>query len=632
MRFRYKAFLLTLFASTTTLTGFIIPTLSQHGSSTDPSFVALRNNSSLSCDGKSRLLEFGNDLGFSKEETDVLAKQKNWEQNYTNFKKQFEHKLLDPKSFSLTDVYNLFSGFQQSVADTVKLMNELQTQVNKANDIYPVESFQVPKVPQKLFGFVDQGFFPKLNPKGLNIADNVASLFEKYSLKQATLKDFDIVLEKKNDIVLEHKVRYNFALQFHFETTYIGSGGEINLQFALQASTTNFSSLEELQASFSKVGNNLTAQLFWKPVVNKLTSGENDLTHIAQTAVGESLFDSRVDLTSSIINNEAAIKTTQQQFETEVLALFKAEREKALAEYKAEQERIAKELEEQRKELERLKKEQQNKQELVESLYNVANFVSYWEKRGKDVTDKKQLIQALKSAFATNWNEVFQLLTAGMREGIKEYYKHNKPDQSANAKKAFGQNGLAFPRTGFDGIYMSDWLRGELRNKGNINLPLKQNETTVKKIRDDISIEWNESKGGIEFHQTYPYWFEFEVNFKYIGGYSLNWWDAIWAKVAGIPGSWKGEMNLKLVIDGEIHKWMVTKPDYPRTFFQFDDQFDKLWFTLHVSQEISVRDESFMNLLKKQGLDKLDLRTGSTKPPVVDLASYLHYLILADKS
>ncbi|WP_308188881.1 DUF240 domain-containing protein, partial [Mycoplasmoides pneumoniae] len=83
------------------------------------------------------------------------------------------------------------------------------------------------------------------------------------------------------------------------------------LQFALQASTTNFSSLEELQASFSKTGDNLTAQLFWKPTVTKLVSGENDLTHIAQTAIGESLFDSRVDLSASIINSEATLKTAE---------------------------------------------------------------------------------------------------------------------------------------------------------------------------------------------------------------------------------------------------------------------------------------------------------------------------------
>ncbi|VEU57464.1 Uncharacterised protein [Mycoplasmoides pneumoniae] len=34
---------------------------------------------------------------------------------------------------------------------------------------------------------------------------------------------------------------------------------------------------------------------------------------------------------------------------------------------------------------------------------------------------------------------------------------------------------------------------------------------------------------------------------------------------------------------------------------------------------------------KSQNLHNLELETGATKPPVVDLASYLHYLILNHK-
>ena len=39
-----------------------------------------------------------------------------------------------------------------------------------------------------------------------------------------------------------------------------------------------------------------------------------------------------------------------------------------------------------------------------------------------------------------------------------------------------------------------------------------------------------------------------------------------------------------------------------------------------------------MNLLKKQQLDVIEPWGGEIKVPVVDLASYLHFLILADKS
>ncbi|BFO92635.1 DUF237 domain-containing protein [Mycoplasmoides pneumoniae] len=613
--------------------------MSQHGSSTDPSFVVLRNNSSLSRDGKSRLLEFGNDLGFSKEETDAFAKQKDWNQNFVKFQKQFENKLLDPKNFSLTDVYNLFSGFQQSVTATVQLMNELQTKVNEANNIFPVEAFKVPKVPEKLFGFVNQGFFPKLNPKGLNIADNVASLFEQYSLKQASLKDFDILLEKKNDIVLEHKVRYNFALQFNFETTYVGTGGEINLQFALQASTTNFSSLEELQASFSKTGDNLTAQLFWKPTVTKLVSGENDLTHIAQTAIGESLFDSRVDLSASIINSEATLKTAEATFTTQVLNPFKAEREKALAIKKAEEEKIKKELEEQKKRQEELAKQQRDKEALQKSLWNFQEFISYWNGQGKDVKQKEQFIQALEAAFSTNWNEVFNLLIAGFRSAIQTYYKDGKADQSQNAKIAFGEKGIQFPKSGpgLDGIFMSDFLRGNLTGNAHFDLKLKKVEVKNTQGKDaqgndkKASINWQAKQNNFPFRQVNPWDFSFEVELKYEGSYGLypgarflNLFGSL-----GIPNDWKGEMSVKFVLDGKTPQWIADKPDYPGSLFKFEK--NQLKFTPHVKEHVHVENKQFMEKLKSQNLHNLELATGATKPPVVDLASYLHYLILNHK-
>lgn len=88
-------------------------------------------------------------------------------------------------------------------------------------------------------------------------------------------------------------------------------------------------------------------------------------------------------------------------------------------------------------------------------------------------------------------------------------------------------------------------------------------------------------------------------------------------------------MDMKFIVDGDLDSGIVTKQDYPGSKFEFTE--DKLWFTLHVKQQIKVKEQGFMNLLKGQSLDNLDLRTGTTKPPVVDLASYLHFVILTAK-
>ncbi len=87
-------------------------------------------------------------------------------------------------------------------------------------------------------------------------------------------------------------------------------------------------------------------------------------------------------------------------------------------------------------------------------------------------------------------------------------------------------------------------------------------------------------------------------------------------------------MNLKFIVDGDLSWEIVQKPDYPGSLFQFDDQKQQLLFKLHVWEKITVQEPEFMELIKSQNLHNLELRTESTKPPVVDLASYLHYQLL----
>ncbi len=92
----------------------------------------------------------------------------------------------------------------------------------------------VPKVPENFFSFFQEDYFPRLTPRGLNIADNVASLFNDYNLNSIDFTGFNLKLLRQNDIVLKNKVRYNFALQMGFDTVYAGKNTTI-LKFSLQA-------------------------------------------------------------------------------------------------------------------------------------------------------------------------------------------------------------------------------------------------------------------------------------------------------------------------------------------------------------------------------------------------------------
>ncbi|MGE9739172.1 DUF240 domain-containing protein [Mycoplasmoides pneumoniae] len=75
----------------------------------------------------------------SNAEYENLSKQTNWAQNFDEFQKRFAQRAIDPEHFTLTDVYNLFSGFEQTARSLVNVANDLQKRVNAANEIFPVE-------------------------------------------------------------------------------------------------------------------------------------------------------------------------------------------------------------------------------------------------------------------------------------------------------------------------------------------------------------------------------------------------------------------------------------------------------------------------------------------------------------
>lgn len=89
-------------------------------------------------------------------------------------------------------------------------------------------------------------------------------------------------------------------------------------------------------------------------------------------------------------------------------------------------------------------------------------FKEYWQKQKKDVTDKKQLLEALKLSFAKEQNKTFAFLIKNFQDGISNYYPNDQEDQSEAAKTAFGTQGIAFPQSGLKGIFMSEWLRKQL--------------------------------------------------------------------------------------------------------------------------------------------------------------------------
>ncbi|MGV1746241.1 DUF240 domain-containing protein, partial [Mycoplasmoides pneumoniae] len=629
IRFKTKAFLLAFCTTTVTLGAFLFPTLTQKGSSADINTLALHNKSLARAHNDSYLVNLANASTFSEEELAVIAKNKDWKHNFEQFEKDFVKQALSPKTLGLIDVYNLLSGFKQSVQNTVNLMNQLQAEINAANAVFPVsDSTKIPKVSQKLFGLLGDGFFPQLHPKGLKIADNIAALFDQYNLKSIALKNFDLNLERKNDIVIQGKVCYSFSIKMDFATIYEGDGSTIDLQFALNASTTNFANLTDLQDSFWQSGKDLNTQLFWKPSVHKLISnGTNDLTTLAQTALGDSLFDTKVNLTESVIeiNNQTDVAT---KFREKVLNSFKQEREKAHAEHveklrKLEEERKLQEAEAKAK-AEEVKKLEAEREAFNKSLTAASEFKQYWSKKNKDVTDKKQLAEALKISLEADRNRTFSFLIAGFRTAIDWYYNAKKENNDAK-QKAFGSQGIQFHKDGLNGIYMSDWLRGELTSKSNINLKIK--ELKVQNKIESPTINWIDGVG-IKQDKANPFNYRFEVDIKYTGGYQLYGFYAFAALFTKFPSSWSGEMNLKFIVDGSIPVYTVAKKDYPGSLFQFNDK-DELLFTLYVKEQISFADPNFMNLLRGQNLHDLELVTGATKPPVVDLASYLHFVLLS---
>lgn len=464
-----------------------------------------------------------------------------------------------------------------------------------------------------------------MHPKGLNITESIVEIFNQYNLKKIQLKDFNLELVKKNDIVIKDKIRYSFEIKMDFEVDYEGGNNAVNLQFDLKAQTSNFLNLQELQNSFN--GNDINTQLFWKPLINKLVDkNQNDLTSIAKTAVSDSLFLSNTNIFNSVLKIDEQLDLAKTKFEKEIIEPFKKEREKAKADYEEQQRILAEERRKQEEELKRKEEEAKRlkaeQEKFDKSLSTATEFKNYWSTKGKNVTDKTQLIDALKTSFAADKNKTFKFLIDSFTKSIKEYYKNNKKDENQNAKKAFGEKGIEFPKQGVEGLYMSDWLRDKLRSHTNISLNL--NKVDVENKENNPTISWKE--GGIDFRQEYPYKFKFEIDIKYQGGYELNFWSKFIGPWIGIPSSWKGEMDVKFIVDGDLDSYLVQNTDYPGSLFQFKD--NQLLFTLHVKEQIKVQDKNFMDLLKQQNLHNLDLRNGGTKPPVVDLASYLHYLVL----
>lgn len=514
----------------------------------------------------------------------------------------------------------------QVLKKTVDLLNRLQSSINETNKIFPInDEDKLPKVPQNFFKFLNENFFPQLHPKGLNITESIVEIFNQYNLKKIQLKDFNLELVKKNDIVIKDKIRYSFEIKMDFEVDYEGGNNTVNLQFDLKAQTSNFLNLQELQNSFN--GNDLNTQLFWKPLINKLVDkNQNDLTSIAKTAVSDSLFLSNTNIFNSVLKIDEQLDLAKTKFEKEIIEPFKKEREKAKADYEEQQRILAEERRKQEEELKRKEEEakrlKEQQEQFNKSFENAKEFKDYWKNQKKDVTDKTQLIDALKTSFAADKNKTFSLLINSFTKATSDYYKNNKKDESENAKKAFSEKGIQFPRQELEGLYMSDWLRGKLTSYTDIKLNLTS--IKIENKENNPTIDWKNN--GIEFRQHYPYKFKFEIDIKYQGGYKLTGLFSWFAPFSGIPSSWNGEMDVKFIVDGDLDYNLVQNTDYPGSLFQFKD--NQLLFTLHVKEQIKVQDGKFMDLLKQQNLHNLDLRNGATKPPVVDLASYLHYLVL----
>ncbi len=627
-RWQKRAFLTGSFTVLPTLIAFfsILP----HSSVLEPSHLRFNSTSQRYQSDNSHLLNLHGEA-FSDADLNAVAEHTDWDANFALFQQKFKTKPITVNQLGLVDVFNLLSGWKQSLTGVLETIPQLQKEIKAANDIFPVnEQSQIPRVEARLFDFLGSGFFPVLNPKGLGLADNVASLFEQFQLASINLSGFEVKLIKTHDIVIKSKVRYSFEVQMQFHAVYQNNDTKANLDFALNISTINFATLQELQNSFDLQGSDLTAGLFYKYSVNKLTSGTNDLTTIAKTALGENIIQKQVSLTQSII--KPRLEAAKTQYKQDIIAPFAKERQAALAQH-------LKEIEEAKQRAEQLLKEQQEAekrrqeevknvaetQQFNDSLTSAQKFKEYWLKQGKDVTKKVELIQALKSSFFRNQNRTFNFLIAGFRTAIDWYYNQEKNNTTAK-NNAFGKNGIQFPVAGFQGIYMSQWLRDELSGKTDIKLNLKS--LSVQNENKNSSINWNKQKR-IEIKQVKPFNYSFEINLKYTGSYNVSLWYLIGAAIGGIPTSWSGTMDMKFIVDGDLDSGIVTKQDYPGSKFEFTE--DKLWFTLHVKQQIKVKEQGFMNLLKGQSLDNLDLRTGTTKPPVVDLASYLHFVILTAK-
>ncbi|MGV1743272.1 DUF240 domain-containing protein [Mycoplasmoides pneumoniae] len=129
--------MLSLLSATLTFSVFVVPTFSQNGSATDPQTVSLNSSSFEKHNSKKFLLK--RKTALSNAEYENLSKQTNWAQNFGEFQKRFAQRAIDPEHFTLTDVYNLFSGFEQTARSLVNVANDLQKRVNAANEIFPVE-------------------------------------------------------------------------------------------------------------------------------------------------------------------------------------------------------------------------------------------------------------------------------------------------------------------------------------------------------------------------------------------------------------------------------------------------------------------------------------------------------------
>ncbi|WP_448969914.1 DUF240 domain-containing protein, partial [Mycoplasmoides pneumoniae] len=248
-----------------------------------------------------------------------MAEHTDWDANFALFQQKFKTKPITVNQLGLVDVFNLLSGWKQSLTGVLETIPQLQKEIKAANDIFPVnEQSQIPRVEARLFDFLGSGFFPVLNPKGLGLADNVASLFEQFQLASINLSGFEVKLIKTHDIVIKSKVRYSFEVQMQFHAVYQNNDTKANLDFALNISTINFATLQELQNSFDLQGSDLTAGLFYKYSVNKLTSGTNDLTTIAKTALGENIIQKQVSLTQSII--KPRLEAAKTQYKQDIIA------------------------------------------------------------------------------------------------------------------------------------------------------------------------------------------------------------------------------------------------------------------------------------------------------------------------